>query len=289
MTFQTQEASRSLGAPIRLFFFKYGDAATAYYAYTNAEQAVNYSFDPTVGLVTFQPTPITHSAIVSSGTLDKAALTVSTPQDSPLAQNFRVYPSSQVVILTIFEGHVGLNEFKVVWSGRVLGAGDNKNETEYTCEPASTSMKRPGLRRNWQRGCPLPLYGQGPGQCNADLPSASTAFPVTVIANALVSLGGGWATQSPEARNRYLGGLAIWTAADGRTERRTILKLYNDTVGVLLSGAASGLSAGMSVTLAWGCPHDLDGCAMHNNRPNYGGQWLIPTKNPFGIVNNFYN
>lgn len=288
MPFQTQETSRSLGSPVRLFFFKYGDSPTAYYAFTDAEQIVSYSFDPNVGVVNFQPVPITHSAIVSSGSLDKAALSVKAPMDSPLAVNFRVYPSSQVVVLTIFEGHVGTVDFKTVWVGRVLGSEDAENEVDYTCEPASTSMKRPGLKRNYQRGCPLALYSQGQGMCNADMASASAAFPVAGVANALISLGGGWSAMSLAARSNYLGGLAIWTAPDGRTERRTIIQLYGGSSGVQLSGAANGLTPGVLITLALGCSHDLAGCGLHNNLPNYGGQWLIPTKNPFGIVNNFY-
>jgi hypothetical protein len=39
-------------------------------------------------------------------------------------------------------------------------------------------MRRPGLRRNYQYGCPLVLYSVGDGQCNAD--KASKTLSATV-------------------------------------------------------------------------------------------------------------
>jgi hypothetical protein len=284
MSFNSRETSRAEGEPINLYFFRYGDAPDAYWAYTDAEQPVEHDFDPEVGLVVFEPVPIDRGSIVSSGTLDRAAMEIKTPQDSELAMLFRIHPPSQVVVLTVFQGHVGDLDFKVCWAGRVLGCQLNGNEAEFTCEPVSTSMKRAGLRRNWQYGCPHVLYGP---QCKADREDASIVTTVTGVAGALVSVDPAWAPA--EMRVKYLGGLAEYSNADGVTEIRTVIRLA-DSDTLVLSGYALGLVPGSPIKLSFGCNHiwNEDCTNLHNNVQNFGGHPFIPTKNPIGIVNNFY-
>lgn len=283
MTFPIREASRTLGEPISLYFFRYGDTPDAYYAYTDCEQQVEHEFDPQVGLVVFQPIPVDRGEITSSGSLDKAAMEIRTPQNAELAQLFSLHPPSQIVTVVIFQGHEGDTDFRVEWMGRVLGSSREGNEAVYTCEPVSTSMKRPGLRRNYQYQCPHVLYSQGPGLCNADREARSILRSATGVAGALVTFG---AIDNPDM---YIGGIAEWTAPDGRKELRSIVRRA-DGLTFVFSGIALGLTPGVVVKLSAGCDHKMDGDCLnlHNNVQNFGGQPWIPTENPLGIKNNYY-
>lgn len=284
MSFANREASRQKGEPITLYFFRYGDTPASHFAYTDGEEAVVHAFDDPASPITFQPIPISRGAITSSGSLDRAALQIMMPDDEGMPMLFRYHPPSQVVTGIVFQGHVDDDDFKVVWAGRVLGCQlGGQNTADFTCEPISTSLKRNGLRRRYQYGCPHVLYGP---QCKADQEAASIYATVGGVSGALVSLGGGWSAQP----TKYVGGLATWAnSSGGRTETRTIVRLA-DTNTLVLSGIALGLSPGMPIKLAFGCDHiwNSDCTNLHDNVHNFGGDPFIPTKNPIGIVNNFY-
>lgn len=289
MAFSTREASRTLGEPVSLYFIKYGAPDDAYFAYTDAEQEIEHEFDNDLGPVTFLPIPILFGEVSSSGSLDKSAVELRTPQDSALAQKFTLHPPSQVITMLVFDGHDADDDFIVIWAGRILGGGREENEAVYTCEPVSTSLKRPGLRRNYQYQCPHTLYAF---PCNADRQAATITRAVTAVAGSLVSLPPGWSA-TPDS---YIGGIAKWETAEGLIEERTIIKLA-DTNTVILSGIASDLTVGAQIDLAFGCDHKLliagdhlegDCITLHDNVLNYGGQLWIPLKNPIGIINNFY-
>lgn len=288
MSFGIRESSRSLGEPISLFFVRYGETPDAYFAYTDAEQIVTIQFDPDLGDVSFLPVPISFGEITASGSLDKASVEMRMPQNTPLADLFKLHPPSQVITLKVFQGHGDEDDYKVAWIGRILGGGREENEAVYTCEPVSTSMKRPGLRRNYQYQCPHVLYGP---QCQANRAAATISRAVTAVAGALVSIGGTFANP-----DNYNGGIASWTTPDGRLEERTIVKRA-DTTTLIMSGVVVGLVVGQQIQLAFGCDHRLelagntltgDCIDLHNNVLNYGGDLWIPLKNPIGIVNNFY-
>jgi hypothetical protein len=287
VTYADLEKSRTKSRPVSLYFFRYGPEATTYFAYTDALQPVKHTFDLAVGEVEFQPIPIDRGAITASGTLDKTTLDVTTRVDTPLAELFLYYPPSDVVRLTIFQGHVDSPDYRVAWAGRVLSCSRTDNEASFSCEPVDTSLRRPGLRRNYQYGCPHVLYGPA---CKASRPAATITRTAASVSGPLVAFAPDWETTGK--RDKYIGGIAEWVADGGRRERRTIIRFTNSAYDTMvLSGPALGLVAGVAVDLSLGCNHKAeltDDChALHNNIKNYGGQPWIPTKNPIGIVNNF--
>lgn len=284
MSFETYETSRAEAAPINLYYFRYGETADAFFAYTDAEEVITF------GGVAYQPIPIKRDSVKASGTLDKSTMQVNTPQNTELADLFKLYPPSQVVTLIIRQGHAfdPDAEYLVTWTGRVLGCKRQGNEAIYTCEPIATSLKRPGLRRNYQYGCPHVLYGP---QCKANKTAATISRMALTVSGPYVTLADNWATE--DRKPKYIGGMVEWIALDGRKEIRTVLKLkgvHNEQL--LLSGISTGLVAGMSLDIILGCNHQAgltDDCiVLHNNISNYGGQPWIPFENPIGIKNNFY-
>lgn len=285
------EASRAQGEPVELYFFRYGTSALDFYAYTDSEKPITVTL-PIYGAVEFQPLPIAREAIKSSGTLDKAAITVTLPRDAEVAELFRVYPPTQSVSLFIRHGHRGDpdSEFLVVWAGRVLSCKFMHSEAELTCEPIATAMRRAILRRHYQYGCPHVLYmGNELGGCRADKVAATRSTTVTAIPGATqIQLPSGW--NGGFGKLKFRNGMAEWVTPSGSVERRTVLQINEATNVITLSGVVRHLEIAGDVDIILGCDHQMDGdCKnLHNNVPDYGGQPWIPIKNPFKNTNNYY-
>jgi hypothetical protein len=269
MSFDVYESSRSKADPVNLYFFKYGQTPTSYYAYTDAEEPVTY-----LG-VKYEPIPLDRGPINSSGSLDKSTMNVSMPHDASISEIFRVYPPGQVVTLIIRQGHISdsSEQYFVVWAGRVLSRTVEGFECTFHCEPIATSMERAGLRRNYQFGCPHTLYGT---QCKANMAPATSVKTIQSLAADSITLLAAWAP-NPQ---KYVGGMVKW-ARDGNTELRTIIRVTSG-VNLKLSGVVRGLSVGDSIEVILGCNRQMDDCRdLHSNINNFGGQPWIPTKNPF--------
>lgn len=280
--FSFLQGSRDKSVPIHLYEVVYGVGSTNRIRLTDAEEPVVIEGN------TFQVAQIKHSEIHASGTLDKSELNVFTRYDSPLAELFRHYPPSQVVYLTIYRGEADDpdQEFYTIWSGRVLSCNIEVYEAKLTCEPIGTAVRRPGLRRNFQVGCPHVLYGPS---CGADRNLFSVTSPVRGVSGSSIRLEGDW--HGAWQPGQFLNGMAEWEDARGNIITRTILQMTADTGShsLLLAGALSGLRVGMSVRLSLGCNHQLGDCTdVFHNAPNYGGCPWIPTKNPVGSYNPFY-
>lgn len=278
MSFAGQETSRFAGQPVDLFMFRYGSAPNAFFAYTDAEEPVSF------GGVEYTPLTISRGNINASGTLDKSALTLNCPINAGISEIFRVYPPGQPINLIIRQGHLNDpdNEYLVIWTGRVLQCKREGSEAQLTCEPIATSMRRSGLRRNYQLSCPHVLYGP---QCKASKLAATIVQQVINIpSDARITLTDGWSGVINPIK--YIGGMVEWSNSPGK-ESRTILRIINAKT-LVLSGPCTGLTAGTMIDVILGCNHQLgagpqpDGdCGpLHANYNNFGGDPWIPTDNP---------
>lgn len=278
MTFQTYEGSRNQGVPVTLYLFRYGSSLNSFFAYTDSDEPVIFEG------IEYLPGTISRDAVTASGTLDKNTMQITTNFNSGLANLFLTYPPSYVITAVIRQGHLSDpdNQFLVSWSGRVLSCAFKGNEASFTCEPISTSLKRPGLRRNYQYGCPHALYGD---KCNASKPAGTVNTTVSGVTGAFITLPASWNVQPVD---KYLNGVIEWQDILGDTNLRSILKIISPTV-LLMSGAAPSLEIGQAVSVSLGCARTMDDCLnLHNNIHNYGGQPFIPTKNPLSNQNQFY-
>lgn len=272
MSFAARETSRHSGQPIALFRFGYGNRIIGY---TTSEKAVDFNGE------TYQPIAIERNAITQSGTLDKATLNIRLPLGTEIAELFRVFPPSDVVGITIFQGHYGESEFLAIFVGRVLSCGRKGRTATLNCEPASTSMRRPGLRRRWQYACPHVLYGT---QCKASRDAHTYEATVDSVDKTSITMEPGWSGSL--ATSAFENGLIQWSGSNGE-EVRNILQVNDDTL--LVSGRVDGLANGVTVKLLPGCKHTMEDCLqVFNNIHNFGGDPWIPTKNPIGYVNQFY-
>ncbi|MER9680855.1 phage BR0599 family protein [Mesorhizobium sp. M0184] len=302
MTFDTRESSRYSGAPITLYLIRGAENETADvplgpFAFCDGETDIVRPILDSEGNsvdTTFHPWPIKKSDLSHDGTLDKSDLTVSMALGSEMDTLFLAYPPSQVVNLTIFEGHVGdavtVGNFPAVWLGRITSGAYKDNELDLSCVPVSTSIKRPGLRRNYQLGCPHALYDAT--SCGASKAAATvTRETVSVVRNVItmdVSLGATYA--------QYVGGLLEWANSDtGQKELRTISAVHPAGLVITVRGAGRGLAPGTTLSVIRGCNRQMSGCNQHidsvaggSNIRNYGGQPFIPLENPLSQKSQFY-
>jgi hypothetical protein len=285
MPFASIETSRHRGQPVTLYHFIYSE--TAYFAYTDAENPITRPSEIASGEdVIYEPIPIMRDAIVSSGTMDKSALAIRMPRDVELGDLFRVYPPAQVVTLIIRQGHLSDTddppEFLVIWSGRVLSVAREGDECVVSCEPVSSSLRRPGLRRHYQFGCPHVLYGP---QCSANKATHSVSTTVSALSGTSITLPGGW--NGSFDSSKFVEGVVEWINDAGGTERRKILKVTGNVL--LLGGLLRDLDVGATITAALGCNHQMSDCQnLFANIQNFGGCPWIPTENPIGPRNNYY-
>ena len=269
--FEPLEESRARGTPVELFYFKYGEATDAFVGFTDGDETV------TTGGVTYTPVPIARNNIKNTGTIEKSGITVSVARDNRIAELFRVYAPAHVVTLIVRQGHLNDpdEEFKVVWTGKILSSTRKASETEFTCEPVATSLKRSGLRRHYQYGCPHVLYGH---ECRADKAAATKTADVANVGGNTVDVVSGWSgALDPQ---KYLGGIVEWQGIHG-PEYRTILRVSTGDVRLHLAGPTNDLSPGTTVKISLGCSRTLEDCGdLHNNLVNFGGQPWIPLKSP---------
>lgn len=303
MSFVSTERSRQRAQPVEMFYFRYGAGAQSYYAYTNAEQPVLAAASISgAEVVEYQKIAVERDKLESSGTLDRQTIRVRLPRDAELLEQFVSYPPATVVSLVIRQAHAdeyltlspAVLDAPAIWAGRVVGAKFTGSSATLECEPISTSMRRLGLRRHYQHGCPLDLYGD---QCLADKAAATVDVIASGVSSNTIIMPAAWFGSIATAK--YLGGLAEWTTPQGNVEVRTILRIASGK-DLVTSGpvAGRGLAAGTTVSVSLGCNRSQDDCLnLHKesgispprgNIRNYGGQDWIPTESPIGLINQYY-
>lgn len=283
MSFSSLESSRYSGKPLTLYLVQgdsTDDAPLGPYGYCDGE------IDVVRDGVTFHKWPIKRTKLTHDGTLDKSDVTVTLALGTELDDIFIAYPPSQVVNLTIFESHVGdditVENCPAVWLGRIVQGGREANELQLSCQPVSTSIKRPGLRRNYQLGCPHVLYGSS---CRADKAAATVTRHFKESSGALLTLDSGLGFDYGD----YVGGLLEWVnVTNGTREIRTIANVSVDALSLTIRGLLRGLEVGTELSVTKGCNHQMSGCIKHNNILNFGGQPFIPLDNPLSQKNQFY-
>lgn len=273
------QSSRNRAEPVFLYDIVHGSGAGQRLYLTDAEQPISHEGN------TYLVTAIEHSEVKASGSLDNTKLELRCPFENPLTQVFLVHPPDMTTTLRIRQGDMNDpdQEFITIWSGRILSFSADNIESKFDCEPIGTATRRPGLRRNFQFGCPHVLYGP---RCRANRLARTVSAQPQHIGGSVVSFGTGW--HGPFEPLKFIGGLAEWDTPEGGVITRTILQV-GVTGQLVLNGVPSDLTTFTQVRLSTGCNHQQNDCQdLHENIANYGGQPWIPLKNPIGNYNSFY-
>lgn len=266
MTFETVETSKQFGRPFELYRFQYGPDAADCYKYTNRVK----------GFQDFLPIPISRDGISTHGKSESKNLNVRLPKSTDLAKLFLPYPTTMPVEVTIWQCHEEDPDEQalVVWVGRTLSNAYQGNEIILTCESTLISLKRQGLRRHWQIGCPYLLYGP---QCKANRSEFTVRAEVMSIVDNVPQFEAGW--NGPFPIEKFRGGMVYWQSDLGN-EYRTIRAVGPSFIR--FNGPVRGIEVGMEVEMILGCNHQrsTDCVSVFHNGPNYGGQPWIPLQNP---------
>lgn len=288
MSFNAKENSIDDGSVVFLYDFQYGDAEEDSYRFASTAQ------DVVAAGRDWKAWPIKHDDITLSGSLDRATLNIQADLGISLTDLFIQAPPSRPVTLDLFRGHWSsdgpmFDEFKRVWTGRVLSMQliDDSTTAEFSCEPSSTSIKRVGLRRFYQYGCPHVLYGTG---CKVPIGSNTAQAVILGVTNPrLLSV---TISSTPYAIDpaQLVGGMLDIEISPGRRGLRAIAGAswqVDGSILIYLLSPIPQMAIGMPVKVIRGCPHTFAGCRdIFGNTRNYGGCPNIPTVNPF--VTNAY-
>lgn len=282
MSFDSIENSVDQARPRTFFEFIYGDGRGDVLRYVGStEVLITGSPAPVIAINrSWVPRAIKHGSITTAGTLDKAVLEVTCGADIELSSFFRAAPPSRPVQLNIYRGHVGSTEYRRIWAGRVLNAAFEGPEVVFSCEPVSTSVRRIGLRRNYQYGCPHVLYGEACGLSRA-ANTANGRIDLIVSGQTVVIK---FAARSLVLRAAEVaGGVFTITLGDGRQVRRAVTSATDVAGGirVRLLAVMPEMAVGLTASITRGCKHNWVACKAFGNTVNYGGFPHIPTKNPF--------
>jgi uncharacterized phage protein (TIGR02218 family) len=260
MSISTYEQSKDRGQPIGLISFEYGTAGTQILRYTDYHSPITFNGD------VYEPMPSKVGAMKAKGTLDRESFKINLPADAAICQMYYRRPPNTPVVVKVYYGHFGDDDFKVYWVGRVQAVELSGVEATLSCEPATISLNRTGLRLRWSFGCPHVLYGSSCGVTANWIDKT-----ITNISPYIITVDGSLADPT-----HYVGGVARWTMADGYAYAN-ILRV--DGEDIYLNRKV--VSTATTLTVAKGCQKTIDFCRdVFNNIQNFGGCAYIPTKNP---------
>lgn len=241
----------------------------------------------TIWCATSGDTPVTHNLedyaphamgrteVESKIELSRQNLEVSMGMDDPIARRWLTTVVDGVVTLTIFSKEAETGMVNVVWKGRLTAVKPTLSTIKLVFESVYTSLRRPGLRRRYQKNCPHVLYGRG---CRLDKDDFALADIVTSLAGQTVTTTytagyddgyfRGGMLQVPDGTLRFI------TAHIG--SQLTLIRPIASLNLAILSGP-------VAVTTYPGCDRTRQVCNdRFNNLPNNGSTPFIPIINPFG-------
>lgn len=250
--------------------YRFSEQATgSVWTFTDGNEVVNY------GGVDYVPTSISRSEVEVKNEIAKANLEVQMSLNNPAAVRWLQDNGEKIVTLTVFERDRG-GLFNVVWKGRLASVAPGMSSVSLKMESIFTSLRRPGLRARYQRGCRHPLYGRG---CNLNPEAFAIAGAATASNNKTFTI----PIADTYADGYFVGGML--RTVDG------MLSYITNHVGPLITiqrlsySIVEEVNGGFpfNVTLYPGCEHTRQVCnAKFNNLLNYGGFDFIPVKNPMG-------
>lgn len=275
MSYDTYDLSVSLGSPAELYRFTYWENT---YRYCTLDGGVgDFSYVIGGAAEVFTPTTIKRGNAEVTEELSRNTMEITVPSTFPVAQLFIAGPPDGVIGVTIFRYHTTnpTNGYITVFKGRVLACGFKDDEATMTCEPIFTSLRRPGLRMNYDPQCQHDLYGPGCRLGRSDWQIPATVLSVSglnLTIQAAAGYGTGW----------FVGGMLVIGNV-----RRVITANVGTTVTVMHPVPTT--VTGASCLLHPGCDHTRASCnTKFNNILNYGGFPWMPLRSPYSGDNVFW-
>lgn len=262
MSFDATETSLHDATTLRLYDF---NRLFKHWRYTSADRDIVYNGQ------TYKAVAISDDGKTESGEVAQEAFTITGPLDLDVADQFKVVPPSQKIVVTVLDLHQDDAAAEVFWTGQIAKVSRPSGKVQIVCESIISAARTQGLSIGWQRTCPYTTYDVN---CGANKAAQRVAATLTAVASNTVQ-----AAAFAGAPLNLAGGSLEWTNTDGLPEARMILDHAGDTLTLLPS--SFGLVAGMDVSAYPVCDFTPAGCALINDPANFGGVPGLPGKSPF--------
>lgn len=266
MAYDNLERSAADGRPVELYRFSRGPIA---WNYTSSDRDILFD------AVLYAAHPIQRGNIEQGPEAQRSGLRLTVARAFPVAALFMIAPPSDPVELVLRQMHYLDSEAITLWQGVITGVSFSSGRADIELEPLSGTLRRSGLRRNYQKTCPYVLYG-------VDCAANPEAVRVNGVANVIDGLSLTVTAAGALPDGFFAGGYVEWQlGADPVFERRFVTAHVGAAITIDMPPV--GLAVGAAVRLYPGCDHSLTTCnSKFGNALNYGGMPFIPTKNPFG-------
>lgn len=258
---------------VDLFRFVEGDLS---WTLTSADVDHSYGADSS-GAEIYTSTSMGRTTAETRTEIAKSSIDVYLPIDHELSQRWVAGFLDTPVSLTVFD-HDPEGDTNAIWKGRLSSMKPESSKMTLGFESIYTSLRRAGLRRQYQRTCPHLLYGRG---CNL----SADDFAINAIATAVsgTSVTVHLTSDTAQVDGYFSGGMM--EAPDGSL--RFILNHVGDVLTLarqsenLVEVFASDPGAA-TLRLFPGCDRDIATCdSKFGNLLNNGAFPYIPINNPF--------
>ena len=264
MAYADFEESVSGGYPVELYSFI---RESNRWDFNSSEGDLN------IGGIDYLSVPIQRDSTEQNQEMPRKSINIEVARNvNTFLDQFIAAPPTAITLVTIRRYHAPLEDFVIVFQGRILNIRFDEIRATVRCEPSYTSLKRPGLRRLYSKNCPHVLYGP---ICGVN----SAAFKVTATLLGVVGTSLNAAAFAGFSDGYFTGGFVSYVDTNGDNNRRFILDHVGTTITLDLP--IPTLAGGANIDAFPGCTRTL---AICNNRfaneDNYGGQPFYPEKNP---------
>jgi uncharacterized phage protein (TIGR02218 family) len=224
---------------------------------------------------TYAPIEITRSAVEAEGDVNRQNLTITLPIDNADAVSWFQGAGDNPLTVTVFS--YSQRETYVEWKGRLTSIAPGDITIDFIFESVFTSMRRSGLRQNYQLSCPYALYGYGCGLNKDDFANPGS---VTLVSQNIITV-----TEAAGFETGYfIGGIFkdnqnnLRFIIDHSGDQITLIRPISELIAYVVANGYSGLTC----TLYPGCDRSIETCEQKfDNVLNHGGFPFIPSNNPF--------
>lgn len=250
-------------------FYDFSQGAQ-HWRYTTVDRPLTYQQQ------SYDYAAIKRGNLSESQDLTRNTLDLTVPDSLSVLDPFKPGPFLDTINVMLYEMSRADGSVTPRWLGEIGSVSFVENsQATIHCMPPMAATRATGLKRCWQKTCPLVIYSSGLGQCNANQQAMRVDATITSVAGSVVKA----AAFATKPDNYFALGWIEWP--DGlQMQRRFIIQHTGDTLYLL---TPASMSVGTVVATYPGCDQSLDTCyTKFNNWINYGGQPWIPQKNPFG-------